>query len=178
MQSYNDHTINSLPLDKFIQLSLSHVRQFSIENIGCPLVYQYLYKKQLHFRYDLLIFIILFFHLFFFSNTNETMRMMNAKKNIISKSPAHNVTNKKIGTVGNRPFLCDLCPAAFCRKPYLDIHQRTHTGERPFECEICSKRFSQRSTLNIHKRIHTGQFFHYSNPNIHISFSQQNDSKR
>lgn len=67
--------------------------------------------------------------------------------------------------VGNRPFRCELCPAAFCRKPYLDIHQRTHTGERPFECEICSKRFSQRSTLNIHKRIHTGQshnaHFHY-----------------
>lgn len=58
--------------------------------------------------------------------------------------------------VGERQFRCDRCPAAFCRKPYLDIHQRTHTGERPFECDVCLKRFSQRSTLNIHKRIHTG----------------------
>lgn len=60
-------------------------------------------------------------------------------------------------TVGSRPFQCEHCPAAFCRKPYLEIHQRTHTGERPFGCEVCLKRFTQRSTLNIHKRIHTGQ---------------------
>lgn len=71
--------------------------------------------------------------------------------------PTNKQTNNSMRAVGNRPFRCELCPAAFCRKPYLDIHQRTHTGERPFECEICSKRFSQRSTLNIHKRIHTGQ---------------------
>lgn len=27
------------------------------------------------------------------------------------------------GTVQERPFQCDLCSAAFARKPYLDIHQ-------------------------------------------------------
>ncbi|XP_058462476.1 zinc finger protein 260-like isoform X2 [Malaya genurostris] len=65
--------------------------------------------------------------------------------------------HKRVHDPNHRPFICEHCPATFCRKPYLDIHIRSHTGERPFECITCSKRFSQRSTLNIHKRIHTGE---------------------
>lgn len=56
-----------------------------------------------------------------------------------------------------KPYICQQCPAKFSRKPYLDIHYRTHTGEKPFQCDICSKRFSQKSSLNIHKTIHTVQ---------------------
>lgn len=59
--------------------------------------------------------------------------------------------------VQDRPFQCEQCPAAFARKPYLDIHMRTHTGERPFECDVCLKRFTQKSSLNIHKTVHTGK---------------------
>lgn len=57
-----------------------------------------------------------------------------------------------------RPWECPHCPAAFVRKPYLEIHLRIHSGEKPYQCENCLKKFSQRSSLNIHKRIHTGRF--------------------
>lgn len=75
------------------------------------------------------------------------------------------IRNFSLDLAGNRPFQCEVCSATFCRKQYLEIHQRTHTGEKPFECTTCLKRFSQRSTLNIHKRVHTGKlkFFDYKN---------------
>lgn len=68
------------------------------------------------------------------------------------------ISNPTAYVVQGRPFQCLQCPAAFCRKPYLDIHMRMHTGERPFQCDLCMKRFTQKSSLNIHKRIHTGRF--------------------
>jgi hypothetical protein len=34
----------------------------------------------------------------------------------------------KFLAVQDRPFQCESCPAAFSRKPYLDIHTRIHTG--------------------------------------------------
>ncbi|KAF9416795.1 hypothetical protein HW555_005925 [Spodoptera exigua] len=49
-----------------------------------------------------------------------------------------------LGAVQGRPFACGQCPAAFARRPYLDIHMRTHTGERPYQCDACLKRFTQK----------------------------------
>lgn len=75
--------------------------------------------------------------------------------------------------VQGRPFQCLQCPAAFCRKPYLDIHMRMHTGERPFQCDLCMKRFTQKSSLNIHKRIHTGRFISLQVKNIQLLLLQK-----
>lgn len=77
--------------------------------------------------------------------------------NLLSNGESINLFHVHLSqTVQERPFQCDQCPAAFARKPYLDIHARTHTGERPFECDVCLKRFTQKSSLNIHKSIHSG----------------------
>ncbi|ENN76721.1 hypothetical protein YQE_06786, partial [Dendroctonus ponderosae] len=41
---------------------------------------------------------------------------------------------------GEKPFQCDLCPAAFVRSSLLTEHIRTHTNEKPYECSYCKKR--------------------------------------
>ncbi|KAM4826703.1 uncharacterized protein RHO17_000389 [Thomomys bottae] len=41
------------------------------------------------------------------------------------------------------------------RKPYLSLHEQTHTGEKPFECMESDKYFTLKSDLNVHTRNHT-----------------------
>uniref|UniRef100_A0A131YN27 Glass n=1 Tax=Rhipicephalus appendiculatus TaxID=34631 RepID=A0A131YN27_RHIAP len=51
---------------------------------------------------------------------------------------------------GERPSLCQLCPAAFIHNSHLKRHMLTHTGERPFSCVYCNASFTQKSNLNYH----------------------------
>ncbi|XP_055382293.1 zinc finger protein 260-like [Condylostylus longicornis] len=62
---------------------------------------------------------------------------------------------------GERPFICQLCPAAFSLKHNLDLHFiYKHTDERPFECRYdggCGKTFKTDQLRNYHERRHTGE---------------------
>lgn len=51
------------------------------------------------------------------------------------------------------------CDKAFCRKAYLEIHSRVHTGVKPFLCKepTCGQRFSQQGNRKTHERRHTGE---------------------
>lgn len=57
---------------------------------------------------------------------------------------------------GEKPFRCDLCPAAFVRSSLLTEHMRTHTNEKPYECCHCQKRFMVKTALNSHLLVHKG----------------------
>ncbi|XP_028128754.2 zinc finger protein 91-like [Diabrotica virgifera virgifera] len=54
-------------------------------------------------------------------------------------------------------YVCSFCDKKFKKKPYLNMHLRTHTGERPHKCHLCDQTFSQRSPLTIHLRKHVGE---------------------
>lgn len=57
---------------------------------------------------------------------------------------------------GEKPFRCDMCPAAFVRSSLLTEHTRTHTNEKPYECSYCHKRFMVKTALNSHMQFHKG----------------------
>ena len=58
---------------------------------------------------------------------------------------------------GERPFMCEMCDAAFSRSGDLKRHMGTHTGERPFKCEICDDAFRRSKHLKSHMKTHTGE---------------------
>ena len=53
-----------------------------------------------------------------------------------------------------KPFLCDICGAAFHGKATLKMHKLKHTSERNFPCQVCGKAFKGQPSLNTHMLIH------------------------
>ncbi|KAM3955999.1 putative transcription factor Ken [Aphomia sociella] len=51
--------------------------------------------------------------------------------------------------------ICSYCGRGFKDNKVLQNHIRTHTGERPFVCEVCGAAFAQRVARNMHhKKLH------------------------
>nr|XP_028575929.1 zinc finger protein 2 homolog [Podarcis muralis] len=57
----------------------------------------------------------------------------------------------------DKPYKCTDCGRGFHQKPYLRVHERTHTGEKPYKCLDCGKSFNRRTGLCSHQRVHTGE---------------------
>uniref|UniRef100_A0A672ZGM5 C2H2-type domain-containing protein n=1 Tax=Sphaeramia orbicularis TaxID=375764 RepID=A0A672ZGM5_9TELE len=58
---------------------------------------------------------------------------------------------------GEKPFCCSVCGIKFTHKSILHSHMKSHTGEKPFRCSLCHKCFRDRSNLKRHMRFHTGE---------------------
>uniref|UniRef100_A0A1A9WIN3 C2H2-type domain-containing protein n=1 Tax=Glossina brevipalpis TaxID=37001 RepID=A0A1A9WIN3_9MUSC len=56
-----------------------------------------------------------------------------------------------------KPYKCELCPAAYASKQNLVVHVRRHNGEKPFGCHFCTRTFTSTSERYIHERCHTGE---------------------
>ena len=61
----------------------------------------------------------------------------------------------KLHMGGEKPFRCDLCPAAFGQAIDLKRHNISHTGIKPFKCDICDATFSRKNNLKWHKLTHS-----------------------
>ena len=68
--------------------------------------------------------------------------------------------------LGLKPFVCNLCDAAFTQSSGLRGHLLTHSGRKPYECDFknCNKSFVSSSKLKDHQRIH------FDSPKITCTF--------
>lgn len=98
-----------------------------------------------------------------------------------------NLEAHKTKHIGERRFICDICPKAFRLKQHLVVHLKTHVDEKDkkqIECTICNKRFSLKSHLTLHLKYHTGdkaflcqycskRFVHRGDLNRHIKIHEK-----
>lgn len=105
-------------------LYVIHLIYISPEFISCITGIEIAKQSQTYWRSFRLFFIII-------SLALQTFESNKNKKNEM-------VECSKTSAVQGRPYQCTQCPAAFCRKPYLDIHTRIHTGRFLLERFSCS----------------------------------------
>lgn len=56
---------------------------------------------------------------------------------------------------GERPYICQHCPARFLHSYDLKNHLSLHSGARPFECPLCHKAFAREDHLQRHRKGHS-----------------------
>uniref|UniRef100_A0A3B4BHW2 C2H2-type domain-containing protein n=1 Tax=Periophthalmus magnuspinnatus TaxID=409849 RepID=A0A3B4BHW2_9GOBI len=56
---------------------------------------------------------------------------------------------------GIKPYTCDMCDYAGCRKSNLRLHMNRHKTEKIHLCDLCGKKFKSEVSLKIHTRSHT-----------------------
>ncbi|KAK7887220.1 hypothetical protein WMY93_026841 [Mugilogobius chulae] len=58
---------------------------------------------------------------------------------------------------GIKPYTCNMCDYAGCRKNNLRLHMNRHKTEKIHLCDLCGKKLKSEVTLKIHTRSHTNE---------------------
>ncbi|XP_072316570.1 zinc finger protein ZFAT [Eucyclogobius newberryi] len=58
---------------------------------------------------------------------------------------------------GIKPYTCNICDYAGCRKSNLRLHMNRHKTEKIHLCDLCGKKFKSEVSLKIHTRSHTNE---------------------
>ena len=54
--------------------------------------------------------------------------------------------------IPRKPYIREICPIKFARRPDMTNHIRVLTGETPSEYDICDRRYAQSQSLRAHTR--------------------------
>lgn len=58
---------------------------------------------------------------------------------------------------GVKPYTCNMCDYAGCRKSNLKLHMNRHKTEKSHLCDLCGKKFKSKLTLKSHSLSHTNE---------------------
>ncbi|GIY48256.1 hypothetical protein CDAR_487461 [Caerostris darwini] len=114
-------------------------------------------------------------------NEHSPDKMLNKNSSVFKQNLDTNV-----GKPSKILYTCSKCSKHFCRKEYLESHERHHDVERPYVCHYCDRAFTQSSNMRQHIRTHTGEklyecmhcgkcFTQISARSRHVRFSHTGD---